>query len=125
MADTTYHLNEIAHRPLLKTKKFSSLHVELFEQVLMGKTNRDINHLYGYTQRSHAVVDHTRKVMYKLLAMENLSKREYADRVVYPRDYCFWWKKILETHREALLKMAIKPEYYHEKLNTTGKDIIN
>jgi hypothetical protein len=115
--EDNYTSKEIAHRPLLKTKKFSSLHIELFEQILMGRTNRDINQLYGYTQRSHAVVDHSRKVMHKLLAMENLSKREHADRVVYPREYCFWWKKILETHRAELSKIAIKPQYYHKNID--------
>ncbi|GAB3927843.1 hypothetical protein [Mucilaginibacter myungsuensis] len=110
-------MNEImsihsAARPLLKTKKFSNLHIELFEQILMGKTNRDINKAYGYTQRSHAVVDHSRKVMYKLLALEGLCRRDNMDRVTYPRQYCFWWKKVLDTHNEALNRMAIKPEYY-------------
>lgn len=104
--------NEAA-RPLLKTKKFSSLHIELFEQILLGKTNRDINKAYGYTQRSHAVVDHTRKVMYKLLAMEGLCRKDYVDRVVYPREYVFWWKKVLDMHHQALMKIAIKPEYYN------------
>lgn len=110
-----YELKEVTHRPLLKTKRFSSLHIELFEQILLGKTNRDINEIYGYSKRSHSVVDHSRKVMYKLLAMENLSRRDYADRVIYPREYCFWWKKFLEKHRDELLKIAIKPEYYSKQ----------
>lgn len=106
------HHDGIAYRPLLKTKRFSRLHIELFEQILLGRTNRDINQNYGYTQRSHAVVDHSRKVMFKLLAMENLCRRDHMDRVVYPREYCFWWKKLLEIHRDRLEKMAIMPEYY-------------
>lgn len=106
---------EFECRPLLKTKKFSLLHIELFEQILLGKTNREINNIYGYSTRSHAVVDHSRKVMYKLLASECLSKREYADRVVYPRSYCFWWKKLLERHLSDLLKTAITPQYYSKK----------
>lgn len=104
--------NEGQYRPLLKTKRFSSLHIELFEQVLLGKTNRDINEAYGYTRRSHAVVDHTRKVMYKLLAMESLCRKDNMERIVYPREYCFWWKKLLDSHRDNLNRMAIKPEYY-------------
>jgi hypothetical protein len=106
---------EGAYRPLLKTKRFSSLHIELFEQILLGKTNRDINETYGYTKRSHAVVDHTRKVMHKLLAMECLCRRDHKDRVIYPRNYCFWWKKVLETHRNELERVAIKPEYYDKQ----------
>ena len=113
--EDNYHYKEPAHRPLLKTKKFSSLHIELFEQILLGKTNRDINHTYGYSQRSHAVVDHSRKVMHKLLAMESLSRKEHADRIVYPRQYCFWWNKLLDTHRVELTRIAIKPEYYEER----------
>ncbi len=99
-------------RPNLKTKGFSTLHIDIFNMILVGKTNREINSLLGYTQRSHAVVDHSRKVMYKLLAMENLAKREYADRVVYPRSYQFWWKKIFDKHYKDLLAIAISPEFY-------------
>jgi hypothetical protein len=99
-------------RPLLKTKKFSLLHIELFEQILLGRTNRDINQAYGYTMRSHTVVDHTRKVMYKLLCMENLPKREHDEKIIYPRRYCFWWKQLLEKHRGCLSQKAIMPEFY-------------
>jgi hypothetical protein len=107
--------NQGSCKPLLKTKKFSILHIELFEQILLGRTNRDINKTYGYTERSHTVVDHSRKVMYKLLSLEELSKRNYEDRVIYPRNYCFWWKQLLEKNRIKLVSMAVKPEYYDKQ----------
>jgi hypothetical protein len=100
------------NRPILKTKGFSTLHIDIFTHILHGKTNREINTLLGYTQRSHAVVDHSRKVMYKLLAMEGLYKRDNMDRVVYPRNYQFWWKKLLDKHLKALLAVAIEPGFY-------------
>jgi hypothetical protein len=99
-------------RPNLKTKGFSTLHVEIFMLILVGKTNKEINDIFGYTPRSHAVVDHSRKVMFKLLALENLSKREYSEQVVYPRNYQFWWKKLFDKHQKALMAMAISPEFY-------------
>ena len=67
-------------RPLLKTKGFSTLHLQIFEYILIGKTNREINRILGYTERSHAVVDHSRKVMHKLLAMEDLHKADFKER---------------------------------------------
>jgi hypothetical protein len=100
------------NRPILKTRGFSILHIEIFEQVLNRKTNREINCMFGYTKKSHTIVDHSRKVMYKLLAMENVSKKDYIEYIVYPREYCFWWKKLLEKHKSALLNKAIKPEFY-------------
>ncbi len=106
-----YVLTETS-RPFLKTKKFSKLHIEIFEHILQGKTNRDINKIYGYSQRSHAVVDHSRKVMYKLLAMDGLLKREHAEKITFPRRYCFWWNKILNQHYKDLLAVAIDPQYY-------------
>lgn len=99
-------------RPLLKTKGFSTLHLQIFEYILIGKTNREINRILGYTERSHAVVDHSRKVMYKLLAMEDLHKADFKDRVVYPRKFQFWWKKLLNKHKTDLLSMAIAPKFY-------------
>ncbi|MBB6131625.1 helix-turn-helix domain-containing protein [Mucilaginibacter lappiensis] len=99
-------------RPLLKTKGFSTLHLQIFEYILIGKTNREINRILGYTERSHAVVDHSRKVMYKLLAMEDLHKAYFKDRVVYPRKFQFWWKKLLDKHKTELLTMAIAPKFY-------------
>lgn len=99
-------------RPNLKTKGFSTLHIQIFMMILVGKTNREINSIFGYTQRSHAVVDHSRKVMFKLLAMENLPKRENSEQVVYPRNYQFWWKKIFDKHHKDLLAIAISPEFY-------------
>lgn len=107
----TYTLAETS-RPFLKTKKFSKLHIEIFEHILQGKTNRDINKIYGYSQRSHAVVDHSRKVMYKLLAMENLLKRDHTEKIVFPRRYCFWWNKMLTQHYAELTGIAIDPQYY-------------
>lgn len=99
-------------RPNLKTKGFSVLHIEIFMMILVGKTNRDINKIMNYTQRSHMAVDHSRKVMYKLLALEKLPRREYTERVVRPRNYAFWWKKLLEQHWEALYVAAIEPHFY-------------
>ena len=99
-------------RPNLKTKGFSTLHIDIFTYILSGKTNREINIMLGYTARSHAVVDHSRKVMYKLLALENLCKKDYTCRVIHPRDYQFWWKKLFDKHQAALLSMAIQPEFY-------------
>ncbi|MBD1395329.1 hypothetical protein [Mucilaginibacter glaciei] len=99
-------------RPILKTKGFSTLHIDIFNFILMGKTNREINMMVGYSERSHAVVDHSRKVMYKLLALEELCKKDYTVRVVYPRNYQFWWKKIFSKHHDALMATAIAPEFY-------------
>lgn len=99
-------------RPILKTKGFSTLHIDIFNFILMGKTNREINSLLGYSERSHAVVDHSRKVMYKLLAYEELCRKDHASRVVYPRDYQFWWKKLFDKHRDKLMQIAIEPAFY-------------
>lgn len=101
-----------ASRPLLKTKGFSTLHLQIFEYILIGKTNREINRMLGYTTRSHAVVDHSRKVMYKLLAMEDLHKADFTERVIYPRKFQFWWKKLLNKHKAELQLMAIAPKFY-------------
>ena len=102
------HIN----RPILKTRGFSLLHIEIFEHILNQKTNQEVNQLYGYTRRSHTVVDHSRKVMFKLLAMENCCKKDHSAHVIYPRDYRFWWKKLLEKHKTELISKAIKPEFY-------------
>lgn len=99
-------------RPTLKTKGFSTHHIDIFSYILLGKTNREINLMLGYTRRSHAVVDHSRKVMYKLLALEELCRRDHHDRVTYPRQYQFWWKKLLDKHMPALLAVAIAPGFY-------------
>ncbi len=101
-------------RPLLRTKGFSTFHIYIFELILLGKTNREINRIVGYSQRSHIVVDHSKKVMHKLLCCENLCKKDYHDKVVYPRKHLFWWKRLLDKHREELQIKAIKPEYYSE-----------
>lgn len=100
-------------RPLMNTRGFSTLHIEIFEQILVsGKTNRDLSEQFGYTRKSHCVVDHSRKVMYKLLALENLTKSEYRDRTIYPRTYKFWWMKLLNTHRKTLTDQAIVTNFY-------------
>ncbi|MBB6130630.1 hypothetical protein [Mucilaginibacter lappiensis] len=105
----------INSRPRLKTRQFSTLHIEILEQLLVsGKSNRDLNQSFGYTKRSHCVVDHSRKVMHKLLALEKLSREDNKDRVIYPRTYKFWWKGLLDRHRQALLKNAIAPAYYED-----------
>ncbi|RFZ90309.1 hypothetical protein D0C36_21155 [Mucilaginibacter conchicola] len=105
----------VSTRPTLKTKGFSTHHIDIFNLILLGKTNREINQVLGYTKRSHAVVDHSRKVMYKLLALEELCRRDNLDRVVYPRNYQFWWKKLLDKHMEMLLSVAIAPGFYDER----------
>ncbi|SHN29387.1 hypothetical protein SAMN05216524_108282 [Mucilaginibacter sp. OK098] len=100
-------------RPVLKTRKFSTIQVEIFEHVLLsGKTNQVLNVQFGYTRRSHAVVDHSKKVMYKLLAFENLSRSEYQERITYPRQYSFWWNSLLKKHKQRMLEMAIETAYY-------------
>ncbi|RYU91400.1 hypothetical protein EWM62_05515 [Mucilaginibacter terrigena] len=99
-------------RPNLKTKGFSTHHIDIFSWILLGKTNREINTMLGYTERSHAVVDHSRKVMYKLLALEELCRMDYNGRVIYPRSYNFWWKKLLDKHMKTLLSVAIAPGFY-------------
>ncbi|MFD0793498.1 hypothetical protein ACFQZX_07700 [Mucilaginibacter litoreus] len=101
-------------RPTLKTKGFSTHHIDIFNLILRGKTNREINEMLGYTKRSHAVVDHSRKVMYKLLALEELCRKDHEDRIVYPRNYQFWWKKLLDKHMQALLSVAIAPSFYDD-----------
>jgi len=106
-------------RPNLKTKQFSTLHIEIFEQILIsGKTNWELNKQFGYTKRSHCLVDHSRRVMYKLLALERLTREENMEKVIYPRVYKFWWKRLLDNHKETLSAKAIKPAYY-EETNTT------
>jgi hypothetical protein len=58
-------------KPNLRTKKISTLHIEIFERILRStKTNQQLNLEFGYTLKSHCVVDHSRKVMYKLLKLE-------------------------------------------------------
>ncbi|OJW13834.1 MAG: hypothetical protein C0191_00840 [Mucilaginibacter sp.] len=108
-------------RPILKTKGFSTHHIDIFNMILHGKTNREINQLLGYTKRSHAVVDHARKVMYKLLALEELGRKDYRAHVVYPRKYQFWWKKLLNKHMETLLSIAITPGFYAAEETEAGQ----
>ena len=101
-------------QPYLRTRRFSTLHIEIFEQILIsGKTNRALDQQFGYTQYSHCVVDHSRKVMYKLLTMENLTRAAYHDHIVYPRIYKFWWKHLLDKHKGELMCKAIQPQFYH------------
>lgn len=101
-------------RPNLKTKGFSTHHIDIFNMILLGKTNREINMLLGYSRRSHAVVDHSRKVMYKLLALEDMPRKENEPRIIYPRKYQFWWKKLLQKHMQTLLSIAIAPCFYDD-----------
>jgi len=97
----------------LKTRGFSTHHILIFEEILVsGKSNETLNIYFGYTKKSHCVVDHSRKVMYKLLGLEGLSKSDFKERVIYPKFYKFWWKKLLHKHREKLIKLAVKAEYY-------------
>lgn len=103
-------------RQIIKTRKFSTLHIEIFEQLLVsGKTNRALNLQFGYSEKSHVVVDHSRKVMFKLLALENMSKNEFQHRIVYPKLYKFWWKMLLARHEKNLLSIAIHVEYYKDR----------
>jgi hypothetical protein len=104
-------------RPWLKTKGFSTFHIEIFNQILLDKTNRSISMDYGYSIQSHAVVDHSRKVMFKLLALEGLSRAQYVDYVKHPRNYLFWWKYMLDKYKDKLYTVAIKPEFYLDKFN--------
>ncbi|RYE26636.1 MAG: hypothetical protein EOP45_03620 [Sphingobacteriaceae bacterium] len=104
---------KISTRPLLKTRKFSTLHIEIFEQVICsGKSNRTLNKRFGYTLRSHKVVDHSKTVMLKLLAFEGLCKKDYMDRVIRPRANSFWWKNLFDKHRKVLMSNAVNPEFY-------------
>ncbi len=103
-------------KPNLRTKKFSTLHIEIFEQILTSdKTNRQLNVEFGYTRKSHCVVDHSRKVMYKLLTLENLKKETCMDMVIYPRSYKLWWRNMMSKHKKTLLTKAVLPEYYDEE----------
>ena len=102
-------------RPNLKTRKFSTLHIEIFEQILLsGKTNRDLNIQFGYSLKSHCVVDHSRRVMYKLLMMEGLKREENIERVIYPRIYKFWWKQLLDKHRAVVFQKAVTALFYEQ-----------
>jgi len=98
---------------LLKTRGLSTHHLEIFEEILIsGKSNEALNVYFGYTQKSHCVVDHSRKVMCKLLGLEGLSKTEFKECIIHPKLYKFWWKKLLDKHRDELTSIAIKAEYY-------------
>jgi hypothetical protein len=111
-------MNEIMKndtRPNLKTKKFSTLHIEIFEQLLIsGKTNRDLNIQFGYTRKSHCVVDHSRRVMYKLLMMEGLKREENMEQIIYPRIYKFWWRQLLDKHRAVVFQKAVTALFYEQ-----------
>lgn len=103
------------NRPHLKTKQFSTLHIEIFEQLLIsGKTNWDLNRQFGYTKRSHSVVDHSRKVMFKILVLENLKREEHIKQIAFPKKYKFWWKRLLDKHKTALFKKAVVALYYEQ-----------
>jgi len=47
-----------------------------------------------------------------LLALENLTKKVYSKEVIYPRNYCFWWRKLLLKHQNVLFRVAIQQQYY-------------
>jgi hypothetical protein len=95
----------------LKTRGLSTHHIEIFEEILIsGKSNEALNIYFGYTKKSHCVVDHSRKVMYKLLGLEGLPRSAFKERVIYPKSYKFWWNKLLHKHK--LIKLAVKAEYY-------------
>jgi hypothetical protein len=93
--------------------------------ILRGKTNREINNILGYTQRSHVVVDHSRKVMFKLLALESLTRLEHAERVIYPRNYKFWWKNLFDTHGQTLLSIAKEAAFYEDTKVINDRLILN
>jgi hypothetical protein len=112
-----------SNKPLLKTKVFSTYHVEIFEQILLGKTNREINRTFGYSVKSHAVVDHSRKVMYKLLAYESLPKSAYLYRVNNPRKFLGWWKNVHDKNKSRLFASAKKPEFYSNLAIDEGSNL--
>ena len=99
-------------KPYLKTRGLSTFHIELFIQILLGKTHRKIGMEYGYTAQSHSVVDHCRKVMYKLLVLEGFSKADYHLELKYPHKYLFWWKYLLDKHKKQLYGKAIEAKFY-------------
>jgi hypothetical protein len=99
-------------RPNLKTKQFSTLHIEIFEQILIsGKTNWELNKQFGYTKRSHCIVDHSRRVMYKLLALEKLTREENMEKVIYPAFINFggsvYWIITKKLYLQKLLRQLI------------------
>ncbi|MEN0052434.1 MAG: hypothetical protein AAGC65_02145 [Mucilaginibacter sp.] len=102
------------NKPFLKTKGFSTFHIEIFNQILLDKTNRRISIEFGYTIQSHSVVDHSRRVMYKLLALEGLSRADHYSHLKYPRKYLFWWKNLLDKNRDKLYACAKEPKFYIE-----------
>ena len=109
-------LEKKSTKPLLKTKGFSTLHLEIFEQILLThQTNRVLNLKYGYSLISHQVVDHSRKVMHKLLSLENLKKSDHSEQIIYPRRHRFWWKKLLDKHKKILINKAVTPTFYEQK----------
>jgi hypothetical protein len=115
--ETVERMASVANKPLcrpnLKTRHFSTLHIEIFEHILFSdKTNEQLNIQFGYTQKSHCVVDHSRKVMNKLLVLDGLKKSEFKAMVVSPRRYRLWWRRLLTKHRVSLFRMAVIPSYY-------------
>ena len=107
--------NKRGSRPNLRTKQFSTLHIEIFEQILYsGKTNQQLNLAFGYTLKSHCVVDHSRKVMHKLLVLEVLKREDYKEQLTFPRIYHLFWKRLFNKHKKRLYQKAIAPAFYDE-----------
>lgn len=106
---------EATSKPHLKTKGLSTHHIELFTQVLLDKTSRRIGIEYGYTSQSHTVNDHCRKVMYKLIALEGLSRADHQVELRHPRKYLFWWTNLLNKHKNRLYEIAIEAKFYLQK----------
>lgn len=102
------------NKPYLKTKGLSTYHIELFSQILLDKTSRKIGIEYGYTSQSHSVTDHCRKVMYKLMALEGLSRADHYEQLKYPRKYLYWWKDLWSNHKDKLYELAIEAKFYSE-----------
>ena len=103
---------EYKNKPYLKTKGLSNYHIELFSQILLNKTFRKIGIEYGYTAQSHSVIDHCRKVMHKLMALEGLSRADHYEQIKYPRKYLYWWRGLLDNHKDKLYELAIEGKFY-------------
>lgn len=87
-----------------RSRRFSGLYIDIFQEIIQSaKTNREISAAFGYSEKSDTIIIHSRKVMRKLLCLENLPLRQYQHRVIYPRQYRFWWTELFNKHKPSLL----------------------
>ncbi|TZF82052.1 hypothetical protein FW774_15265 [Pedobacter sp. BS3] len=87
-----------------RSRRFSGLYIDIFQEIIQSaKTNREISAAFGYSEKSDAIISHSRKVMRKLLYLENLPVRQYQQRIIYPRQYRFWWAELFNKHKPSLL----------------------